>query len=65
MYIYSLSDNFIDKVSYSGNLLQEEMFVNHTIMLSEQIFAIFAYYVYKRKIENLKYIENIWIHNVC
>ena len=30
-------------VPYSGNLLQEEIFVNLAILLSEEIFAIFEF----------------------
>ena len=31
------------RVPYSGNLLREEIFANLTILLSEEIFAIFKF----------------------
>ena len=30
-------------ISYSGNLLREEIFANHMILFSEEILAIFDY----------------------
>ena len=32
-------------IPYSGNSLQEEMFINHMILHSEEIFLIFEYYI--------------------
>ena len=41
---------------YSGNLLGEEIFANHNILLSVEIFAIFDYCIHNRR-----YIEDVWI----
>ena len=43
-------------ILYSGNLLGEEIFANHNILLSVQIFVIFDYYIHNRI-----YIEDVWI----
>ena len=40
---------------HSENSLLEEIFVNHTVLLSEEIFTTFDYGIHKR------YKEDIWI----
>ena len=37
-----------DIIPYSGNLLREEIFVNSPILLSEEMFAIFEYYIHSK-----------------
>ena len=44
-------------ILYGGNLMQEEIFVNCMILLSEKIFVIFGYCIHNRG-----YIEDV---NVC
>ena len=34
---------------YNGNLLREEIFSNHTILPSEEIFVIFEYYIHNKR----------------
>ena len=36
-------------ILYNRNLLQEEIFPNHMILLSEEIFAIFDYCIHNRR----------------
>ena len=43
-------------ILYSENLLGEEIFANHNILLSVEIFAIFDYCIHNRR-----YIEDVWI----
>ena len=43
-------------ILYSGNLLGEEIFANHNILLSVEIFVIFDYCI-----TNRRYIEDVWI----
>ena len=43
-------------ILYSGNLLGEEIFANHNILLSVEVFAIFYYCIHNRR-----YIEDVWI----
>ena len=45
---------------FSGNLLKEEIFMNHTILLSEEMFTIFDYYIHNRR-----YIEDIYASKMC
>ena len=44
-------------ILYSGNLLGEEIFANHNILLSVGIFAIFDYCIHNRR----RYIEDVGI----
>ena len=55
LYIVSYS-----ALPYSRNLLQEEIFVNLVVLLLEIIFANFDYFIHNRR-----YMEDIWIQNVC
>ena len=55
------------ELPYTGNLLREEIFVNHTILLSEEIVTILDYCIH-----NSRYIEDVWIQkcvltlcNIC
>ena len=42
---------------YSRNLLQEEIFVNHMILLSEEIFTIFDYRIHSRRYIARRYVD--------
>ena len=44
-------------ILYSGNLLGEEIFANHNILLSVEIFVTFDYCIHNRR----RYIEDVWI----
>ena len=60
-YVYSvLYIVLYSALLYSRNLLQEEIFVNLVVLLSEIIFANFDYCIH-----NKRYMEDIWIQNVC
>ena len=41
---------------YSRNLLREEIFADHTILLSEKIFTICDNFIH-----NKRYLEDVWI----
>ena len=54
-------------MEFIENLLREEIFVNHTILLSEEIVTILDYYIH-----DSRYIEDVWIQkcvltlrNIC
>ena len=41
--------SWFDCILYSGNILQEEISANHTILLPEDIFAIFDYCIHSNR----------------
>ena len=52
----------LKQASYSWNLLQEEIFANHTILLSAEPWCSQCNYLYPQ-LEVC--IEDVWIEHVC